>query len=127
MIFSFQLNARSGSGPATPGKVPFRCKKHTPPPVAGSRGQGEGVAGWLVAGGWVAGGWWLGWLGKGNWFRLYAESKCPISMEIAYFNVIMHDLCINWWLISIEIAYFNAIIHELCINELADFHGNHLF
>ena len=76
MIFSFQLNARAGSRPATPGKVPFRCKKHTPPPVAGSRGQGAGVAGWLVAGGWVAGwlggwvagGWWLvaGWLGKGK-------------------------------------------------------------
>ena len=75
MIFSFQLNARAGSSTATPGKVPFRCKKHTPPPEAGSRGQGAGVAGrlvagWLVAGGWwlVAGGWWLvaGWLGKGK-------------------------------------------------------------
>ena len=60
-----------------------------------------------VAGGWVAGGWWLGWLGKGNWFRLlYAEIRWPISMEIAYFYVIMHDLCINW---------------------VADFHRNRLF
>ncbi len=76
MIFSFQQNARPGSSTATPGKVPFRCKKHTPPPVAGSRGQGAGVAGWLVAGWLVAGGWWLvagwlvgwlaGWLGKGK-------------------------------------------------------------
>ena len=53
VIFSFQQNARPGMRATTPGKVPFRCKKHTPPPVAGSRGQGEGVAGWL-------GGWWLG-------------------------------------------------------------------
>ena len=65
MIFSFQQNARPGMSPTTPGKVPFRCKKHTPPPVAGSRGQGEGVAGWLVAG-WL-GGWVAGWLAAGGW------------------------------------------------------------
>ena len=61
MIFSFQQNARPGISTTTPGKVPFRCKKHTPPPVAGSRGQGEGVAGWLVAG-WLAAGGWVGWV-----------------------------------------------------------------
>ena len=61
MIFSFQQNARAGISATTPGKVPFRCKKHTPPPVAGSRGQGEGVAGWLVAG-WLAAGGWVGWV-----------------------------------------------------------------
>ena len=68
MIFSFQQNARPGSGPATPGKVPFRCKKHTPPPRG--RQQGAGGRGGWVAGGWWLGGWVAGWLVAGGWWLL---------------------------------------------------------
>ena len=66
MIFSFQQNARPGSGTRPPGKGVFRYKKHTPPPADRQQVQGAGVAGWLVAG-WL-GGWVAGWLVADGWW-----------------------------------------------------------